>query len=415
MPQLTAIYDCAGAAARHGVTVIADGGIQYSGDVAKAIAAGADAVMLGSLLAGVDESPGEVVLHQGERFKEYRGMGSMGAMKARSFSKDRYFQGDVVDTDKLVPEGIEGRVAYKGPVANVLYQLVGGLRAAMGYCGAATIADLQAHARFVRITGAGLRESHPHDVTITKEAPNYGRYLIGRGRRGGPGEAPEVSPRFSRAVRAPSRPSATTSAVQAAGRDAIRSSPTRPAATARDGGSGRSWRARRGVDESPSPPPTKPVHRDPYRRGTTLATATAPGQPPRARLPAADPVLIGVMGGCSPERPHHGRVMLTGRRHGADVPGAARTRGRPPDGRLRPRSTSRPTARRGRGDGGSACSVVIGPPPGGRRRPDRTGAAAERRGAGATPSPRRRRLARRRPGRPGSSPSSPARPGPTWR
>ncbi len=176
VPQLTAIHDGAGAAARHGITAVADGGIQYSGDVAKAIAAGADSVMVGSLLAGVDESPGEVVLHQGERFKEYRGMGSMGAMKARSFSKDRYFQGDVVDTDKLVPEGIEGRVAYKGPVTNVLYQLTGGLRAAMGYCGAATIADLKAHARFVRITNAGLRESHPHDITITKEAPNYGRY-----------------------------------------------------------------------------------------------------------------------------------------------------------------------------------------------------------------------------------------------
>ena len=138
VPQLTAVYDGATAAARHGITAVADGGIQYSGDVAKAIAAGADVVMIGSLLAGVDESPGEVVLHQGERFKEYRGMGSMGAMKSRSFSKDRYFQGDVVDTDKLVPEGIEGRVAYKGPVTNVLFQLTGGLRAAMGYCGAAT-------------------------------------------------------------------------------------------------------------------------------------------------------------------------------------------------------------------------------------------------------------------------------------
>jgi IMP dehydrogenase len=176
VPQVTATYDCAVAAARHGATVIADGGIQYSGDVAKAIAAGADTVMLGGLLAGVDESPGEVVLHQGERYKEYRGMGSMGAMKARSFSKDRYFQGDVIDTDKLVPEGIEGRVAYKGPVANVLFQLVGGLRAAMGYCGAPTIADLQRTARFVRITGAGLRESHPHDISITKEAPNYGSW-----------------------------------------------------------------------------------------------------------------------------------------------------------------------------------------------------------------------------------------------
>jgi IMP dehydrogenase len=170
------VHDCAEAAARHGVTTISDGGIQYSGDVAKAVAAGADTVMLGSMFAGVDESPGEVVLHQGERYKEYRGMGSMGAMKARSYSKDRYFQDDVVDTDKLVPEGIEGRVAYKGPISNVIFQLVGGLRAAMGYCGAATIADLQANARFVRITGSGVRESHPHDVTITKEAPNYGNW-----------------------------------------------------------------------------------------------------------------------------------------------------------------------------------------------------------------------------------------------
>jgi IMP dehydrogenase len=173
VPQLTAIYDCGLAAARHGLTLIADGGVQMSGDIPKALAAGADIVMLGSLLAGVDESPGEVVLHQGERYKEYRGMGSMGAMKARSFSKDRYFQGDVVDTDKLVPEGIEGRVAYKGPLGNVLYQLVGGLRQAMGYCGTATVADLKERGRFVRITGAGLRESHPHDITITKEAPNY--------------------------------------------------------------------------------------------------------------------------------------------------------------------------------------------------------------------------------------------------
>jgi IMP dehydrogenase len=173
VPQITAIYDCAQAAARHGARIIADGGIQYSGDIAKAIAAGADTVMLGSLLAGVDESPGEVVLHQGERYKEYRGMGSMGAMKTRSFSKDRYFQGEVTDSEKLVPEGIEGRVAYKGPVATMIYQLVGGLRAAMGYCGADTVDELKQHARFVRITGAGLRESHPHDVTITKEAPNY--------------------------------------------------------------------------------------------------------------------------------------------------------------------------------------------------------------------------------------------------
>src|SRR5688500_10680461 len=174
VPQITAIYDCAAAAARHGVNVIADGGVHYSGDLAKAIAAGAHTVMLGSMLAGVDESPGEVVLHQGGRFQDYRGVGSMGAMKARACSRDRYFQGDVVDTDKLVPEGIEGRVAYKGPVSNVLYQLVGGLRAAMGYCGAATVDDLRERARFVRITGAGLRESHPHDITMTKGAPIYG-------------------------------------------------------------------------------------------------------------------------------------------------------------------------------------------------------------------------------------------------
>jgi IMP dehydrogenase len=173
VPQVTAIYDCAVAAKRHGVTIIADGGIQQSGDIAKAIAAGADTVMLGSLFAGVDESPGEVVLDQGERFKEYRGMGSMGAMKTRSYSKDRYFQGDVSDVDKLVPEGIEGRVAYKGPISNILHQLVGGLRAAMGYCGTPTIADLKQRAQFVRITPAGLRESHPHDIAITKEAPNY--------------------------------------------------------------------------------------------------------------------------------------------------------------------------------------------------------------------------------------------------
>jgi IMP dehydrogenase len=172
VPQVTAVFDVAQAARARGVPVIADGGMQYSGDVAKAIAAGADAVMLGSALAGVEESPGEVMLQQGQRFKEYRGMGSLGAMKARSFSKDRYFQGDVEDVEKLVPEGIEGRVPYKGPLRGILYQLVGGLRQAMGYCGAATIEELK-DARFVRITGAGLRESHPHDVTITKESPNY--------------------------------------------------------------------------------------------------------------------------------------------------------------------------------------------------------------------------------------------------
>jgi IMP dehydrogenase len=174
VPQITAIYDCAQTASAHGVSVVADGGMTSSGDIAKAIAAGADAIMAGSLLAGVEEAPGDVILLQGERFKEYRGMGSLGAMKARSFSKDRYFQGDVEDVDKLVPEGIEGRIPYKGPLQNVVYQLVGGLRQAMGYCGASTI-DAMKSAQFVRITGAGLRESHPHDVTITKEAPNYRR------------------------------------------------------------------------------------------------------------------------------------------------------------------------------------------------------------------------------------------------
>jgi IMP dehydrogenase len=173
VPQVSAIMDCVRVASSAGIPLIADGGIQYSGDIAKAIAAGADTVMLGGLFAGVDESPGEVVLYQGERYKEYRGMGSLGAMKTRSFSKDRYFQHDIESLAKFVPEGIEGRVAYKGPLANVVYQLVGGLRAAMGYCGAETIDDLKTHARFVRITSAGLRESHPHDVVITKEAPNY--------------------------------------------------------------------------------------------------------------------------------------------------------------------------------------------------------------------------------------------------
>jgi IMP dehydrogenase len=174
VPQITAIYDVAEAAADYGVPVIADGGVTSSGDVAKAIAAGADTVMLGSMLAGTEESPGDVVFQHGERFKEYRGMGSIGAMKARGYSKDRYFQGDVEDVEKLVPEGIEGRVAYKGPLAGVLHQVVGGLRQAMGYCGAPTI-DAMQQARFVRITGAGLRESHPHDITITKDAPNYRR------------------------------------------------------------------------------------------------------------------------------------------------------------------------------------------------------------------------------------------------
>lgn len=174
VPQVTAVYDCARVAERHGVPVIADGGIQYSGDLAKAVAAGADSVMIGGLLAGTDESPGDVVLSQGERFKEYRGMGSIGAMKARSYSRDRYLQQDVDDVARLVPEGIEGHVAYKGPLRHLVHQLVGGLRQAMGYCGAATIEELKS-ARFVRLTAAGQRESHPHDVTITKEAPNYPR------------------------------------------------------------------------------------------------------------------------------------------------------------------------------------------------------------------------------------------------
>jgi IMP dehydrogenase len=174
VPQVSAIHDVASVAAEEGVPVIADGGLTSSGDIAKAIGAGADTVMVGSLLAGVEESPGDVILVQGERFKEYRGMGSLGAMRARGFSKDRYFQGDVEDVEKLIPEGIEGRTAYKGPLQTVVHQLVGGLRQAMGYCGAATIAELK-QASFVRITAAGLRESHPHDVTITKEAPNYRR------------------------------------------------------------------------------------------------------------------------------------------------------------------------------------------------------------------------------------------------
>src|SRR5437764_2466095 len=171
VPQITAIYECASNAS---VPIVADGGMTSSGDIAKAIAAGADSVMAGSLLAGTDESPGEVVLHQGERVKEYRGMGSLGAMRARGSSRDRYFQGDVEDVEKLVPEGIEGRVPYKGPLAGILHQLIGGLRQAMGYCGAATIDEMK-RAQFVRITAAGLRESHPHDVTITKDAPNYRR------------------------------------------------------------------------------------------------------------------------------------------------------------------------------------------------------------------------------------------------
>ncbi|WP_051212570.1 IMP dehydrogenase [Rubritepida flocculans] len=171
VPQLTAVLECAAAAKEHGVPAIADGGIRNSGDIAKALAAGAECVMMGSLFAGTDEAPGEVFLYQGRSYKSYRGMGSLGAM-ARG-SADRYFQAEVQDQMKLVPEGVEGRVGYKGPVGNVIHQLVGGLRAAMGYTGSATIAELQKNARFRRITNAGLRESHVHDVAVTREAPNY--------------------------------------------------------------------------------------------------------------------------------------------------------------------------------------------------------------------------------------------------
>lgn len=177
VPQLTAVQGCAEVAHERGKTIIADGGVKYSGDVAKAIAAGADAVMLGSLFAGTDEAPGETVLFQGRRYKAYRGMGSIEAMRAGS--SDRYFQESSLDSNgevsrqKLVPEGIVGRVPYKGPLADVVYQLVGGLRASMGYCGADSVAAMQRDARFVRITNAGLRESHVHDVVITEEAPNY--------------------------------------------------------------------------------------------------------------------------------------------------------------------------------------------------------------------------------------------------
>jgi IMP dehydrogenase len=176
VPQVTAIYEASLAAKPAGIPVIGDGGLQYSGDIAKAIAAGADTVMLGSLLAGCEESPGQLVFVNGKQYKLYRGMGSLGAMRNRergkSYSKDRYFQDDVLREDKLVPEGIEGQVPYRGPLAAVADQLVGGLRMAMGYCGARTIEELK-EARFVQITAAGLKESHPHDVQMTVEAPNY--------------------------------------------------------------------------------------------------------------------------------------------------------------------------------------------------------------------------------------------------
>lgn len=168
VPQVTAIYDCASVAKEYGVPIIADGGIKYSGEITKALAAGGHAVMLGSLFAGTEESPGESEIYQGRRYKVYRGMGSMSAMKQGS--KDRYFQDD---DKKLVPEGIEGRVAYKGPLSDTIHQLIGGLRSGMGYCGTKNLQELREDTQFIRITGAGLRESHPHDVQITKEAPNY--------------------------------------------------------------------------------------------------------------------------------------------------------------------------------------------------------------------------------------------------
>jgi IMP dehydrogenase len=171
VPQLTAIMDAAEAASKRGIPVIADGGIKYSGDMAKAIAAGADCVMLGSMFAGTDEAPGEVILYQGRSYKSYRGMGSVGAMVRGS--ADRYFQAGITQTQKLVPEGIEGRVPYKGAAGAVIHQMVGGLRAAMGYTGCKTIDEMKSKAEFMKMTGAGYRESHVHDVTITQEAPNY--------------------------------------------------------------------------------------------------------------------------------------------------------------------------------------------------------------------------------------------------
>ncbi|MEE1523476.1 MAG: IMP dehydrogenase, partial [Lacticaseibacillus paracasei] len=173
VPQLTAIYDAASVARKRGKTIIADGGIKYSGDIVKALAAGGNAVMLGSLLAGTDEAPGQFEIYQGRRFKTYRGMGSLGAMAQAHGSSDRYFQSGVNEANKLVPEGIEGRVAYKGSLGDVIFQMLGGIESGMGYVGAPNLQELQDNAQFIQITGAGLRESHPHDVQITREAPNY--------------------------------------------------------------------------------------------------------------------------------------------------------------------------------------------------------------------------------------------------
>jgi IMP dehydrogenase len=171
VPQITAITECAAVAKKHGIPLIADGGVKYSGDITKAIASGADVVMVGSLFAGTEESPGDTVLFQGRAYKTYRGMGSISAMQ--DGSRDRYFQDDVENAGKLVPEGIEGRVPLRGPLSATIHQLMGGLRAGMGYTGCRTVKELQVKRRFVRITGAGLKESHVHDVIITKEAPNY--------------------------------------------------------------------------------------------------------------------------------------------------------------------------------------------------------------------------------------------------
>jgi IMP dehydrogenase len=179
VPQVTAVYEASLAARESGIPVIADGGLQYSGDIAKALVAGADTVMLGSLLAGCDESPGDLTFINGKQFKSYRGMGSLGALQSRgektSYSKDRYFQADVPSDDKLIPEGIEGQVPYRGPLSAVAYQLLGGLRQSMFYTGARTITELKEKGKFVRITAAGLKESHPHDIQMTVEAPNYSR------------------------------------------------------------------------------------------------------------------------------------------------------------------------------------------------------------------------------------------------
>ncbi|UCD58794.1 MAG: IMP dehydrogenase, partial [Candidatus Hydrogenedentota bacterium] len=174
VPQITAINDCANVARKHGIPVIADGGIRYSGDITKALAAGANSVMIGNLFAGTEESPGEIVIYEGRSYKIYRGMGSLQAMNRGG--RDRYFQENEFNVDKLVPEGIEGRVAYRGPLASFVFQLIGGVKSGMGYCGVKNIEELQQKAKLIKLTNAGLLESHPHNITITKEAPNYQRF-----------------------------------------------------------------------------------------------------------------------------------------------------------------------------------------------------------------------------------------------